>query len=827
MSASITLMDELKKGGYDSCLMTTYSVNFAFYEDVLLRKMMSAGIENHLLFVDHLMCASAIKAHSPKKAGQFYGLVPMHCNAAFHPKVFILLGKKKGLLVVGSHNLTLSGFGNNLEVTNVVRFDVNNSNELPLFKEALEAFSTWLSDYGHNVPKVVNTMLKRAKDMAPWLKSNKPKSENHKFLYSSASQPVLWEQLESRLPPKVDSIIGLSAFFDMKGEFLDVLSEKSIAKPIVGIHPPSVNLNKGLLFSKAINFKSTYALVEDRADNYLHAKAISFRSDSHAYFVSGSANFSSSGWLKFSLKANAEAVLFLEGERAESAVNSLNLAALENEESVTQLPEDSERYEDDGENECTNFLYGRVLTDKTIEVQLDTELTSAQPFKRDFWGDYLALSFSNEGSSLRVVPEQLTDGEIFYLKLDNNVVATVITLDSYTLEKRSESSDERDLRLAMTSLETDSPQFELLFKCIDRLLPQSIKDGKSFTSTTSSHGLNAGSVEKDSLLVSIHEVKETLGKTGRRSIASDGLGVILDLFMNAIPSIQEESAALYREDDFGRNEEELVGSDDEVTSPQALLSEKQARLVQSKLKRLLNKIDKFLSVASDSQPLNESVSFLLMGLVLIENLSRYGFWLNEDVLSIRDEETPTQSNQESSLIVESVHYDMLFNTVFKHFFSEKGTPLEIKKEQKDAFNTEEYTKVLAYTAWLMFKLKHRYCAALPLSGYKKEVDRVNQMNARMLFVFQRLDSDAIALRETELLFEQVSAEATAWLHRGLNLTVEILYEGKRLKGYELVRSLRNGFYGYCLFDIKRNNERNIELCSISNPLSFLKQSLGA
>jgi hypothetical protein len=64
----ISLFDELKKGGYESCLITTYNIHFPFYEDVLLRRMQSAGIDHHLVLVDNSMCIQAINAHQPVKS---------------------------------------------------------------------------------------------------------------------------------------------------------------------------------------------------------------------------------------------------------------------------------------------------------------------------------------------------------------------------------------------------------------------------------------------------------------------------------------------------------------------------------------------------------------------------------------------------------------------------------------------------------------------------------------------------------------------------------------------------------------------------------------
>ncbi|TOG38039.1 hypothetical protein CGJ01_24190, partial [Vibrio parahaemolyticus] len=75
----------------------------------------------------------------------------------------MMLGKNKGLLIVGSHNVTLSGFGNNLEITNLVKFDAkSNTEDLILFQEAFMAFTIWLNDYGRNVPDIITTMLKKA-----------------------------------------------------------------------------------------------------------------------------------------------------------------------------------------------------------------------------------------------------------------------------------------------------------------------------------------------------------------------------------------------------------------------------------------------------------------------------------------------------------------------------------------------------------------------------------------------------------------------------------------------------------------------------------------
>lgn len=119
---SVSLFSELNSGGYDSCIMTTYNAYFPFYEEVLLRRLRNKGVSRNIVLIDSKQCKAAMQESFPLLAGRQYTLAPMSCDAAFHPKIILLLGKKKGLLAVGSHNLTFAGLGTNAEITNIIKF---------------------------------------------------------------------------------------------------------------------------------------------------------------------------------------------------------------------------------------------------------------------------------------------------------------------------------------------------------------------------------------------------------------------------------------------------------------------------------------------------------------------------------------------------------------------------------------------------------------------------------------------------------------------------------------------------------------------------------
>lgn len=58
---------------------------------------------------------------------------------AFHPKVYLFMGKRKALLVVGSGNLTARGGGDNIEAY----IKVCGTSQMPLFQDAKRLIQTW------------------------------------------------------------------------------------------------------------------------------------------------------------------------------------------------------------------------------------------------------------------------------------------------------------------------------------------------------------------------------------------------------------------------------------------------------------------------------------------------------------------------------------------------------------------------------------------------------------------------------------------------------------------------------------------------------------
>ena len=52
MHERISILEEIKRGGYEASLITTYNAFLPFYEDVVLRKLIGQGVRHNVLMMD-------------------------------------------------------------------------------------------------------------------------------------------------------------------------------------------------------------------------------------------------------------------------------------------------------------------------------------------------------------------------------------------------------------------------------------------------------------------------------------------------------------------------------------------------------------------------------------------------------------------------------------------------------------------------------------------------------------------------------------------------------------------------------------------------------
>jgi uncharacterized protein YjbI with pentapeptide repeats len=569
---SISLFDELAKGGYEACLMSTYSVDFPFYEDVLLNKMQSLGITHHMLLADKRMCQSIITQRPPNKAGKQYSLALMNCSGAFHPKVIMLLGKNKGLLAVGSHNVTFSGFGKNLELTNIIKFKKKDDEQyLPLFNTAFSAFRTWLNDYAlepnSKVQTALSTALEDTLKLSPWFNGcGSDTTEDAALLFSSATTPSLWQQLTPFIPNKSQQVIAISPFFDKSLVFSKTLREKSQTNLVVGLQPKEAVVSTEILSTEGIKVIDSDTINNSEGGKYIHAKAIYFADEYSPVFVNGSANLSAKAWLDQGRSANAEAVLVRSGSSAAEAAKLVGIIGLADGEEVKEL---LPRTRTEQEKTIQAASIELISIDEQDSIDIEIKQHWQKPlsvFYIDEWQQKYPIDFTITQGHIVIERQSLATYGVISVFANQQLCSSVIIHYVSDIKRSCTTGAERKAQQAWGSLNTEHPDIKLLFTCLENLSCFNNKptdSAKTITALSSAVTSNEqGGIRE--LVVNLGSKFNKNPFTGKVRASQGDIANVLDLVIYSINNnIKSNTQKQYDEDSLGRNEEDLIGSDDE------------------------------------------------------------------------------------------------------------------------------------------------------------------------------------------------------------------------------------------------------------------------
>lgn len=104
-------------------LGTTYTLSLAFFESVVLPQINRTNLRGCVIICDSLGYHRALtEGAALQGAGQAYTVVPAPVKGSFHPKVWISVSDTDLAILVGSGNLTQSGFIQNAEYFDMLHF---------------------------------------------------------------------------------------------------------------------------------------------------------------------------------------------------------------------------------------------------------------------------------------------------------------------------------------------------------------------------------------------------------------------------------------------------------------------------------------------------------------------------------------------------------------------------------------------------------------------------------------------------------------------------------------------------------------------------------
>lgn len=362
---------------YHSCILTTFSFDFYFFEMKAMKWLRSCGVRNINVFIDGHYYSELMKQATGEEmqltAG--YSLYPVFQKSIFHPKIWMLFGDKEGLLIVGSGNLTNSGNGNNDEIWGAFHFDIRSTENSPIFSAAWNYLSMLSATVrGQMNEKTTRWIVEHSKwlnelpKVKPFQFSNTSQKEKVAFLFNSETSSI-WKELSKHISnEKVIEITSISPFYDINGKVLQELKSifPSAAINVVldesGLIPSAMQVSKGFTFydwRDAGVSKVQYAKSEN-AKSKLHGKIIHFKTKSGREFcLFGSANVTPEGLGLAGKNSNAEVSLLIQSEKG-GLLNELGI----------KLKSGNSKKLSDFKASATKSIYETVIKNNQFKVQL-------------------------------------------------------------------------------------------------------------------------------------------------------------------------------------------------------------------------------------------------------------------------------------------------------------------------------------------------------------------------------------------------------------------------------------------------------------------------
>lgn len=303
-----SLFEDLKQSGFHSSILTTYSVDPAFYDANIQYRLRAYGCQNNLLMADAPMLDQALDEMPDAfvHAGRKYLIVPVGGQGCFHPKIILRYGKAKARLVLGSANATSAGWASNLELLSALEWsEGSDGTDAAAHLRLISKTHDWLIS---RMPAEWDVDLAYKIDLlrsqSPWL-ANAVRSEGPEelsdgtaidLLLSDPNAPQgLSDQLIATVAGEVERLVIISPYWDDGLAALHRL-HTAFGGPSVHIFvtlPDAPEARQSTFPTEALaaDVKASFHRMGDAAHNrFLHAKFIMARTRDHDYFLYGSAN---------------------------------------------------------------------------------------------------------------------------------------------------------------------------------------------------------------------------------------------------------------------------------------------------------------------------------------------------------------------------------------------------------------------------------------------------------------------------------------------------------------------------------------------------------
>ncbi len=599
----LSLLEELQAGsGFEAGLLTSFNAYLPFVEEVVLPRLRAAGCHYLVAMIDCTQLAGelAAPARRPLAAGRRYALLPIGCGGAFHPKLLLLVGPKKARLIVGSHNLTMSGFIQNRELTNIIEVGGPKDREgAAALIEAIEFCKAWAS----GLPPALLGAFEDFRKLCGSYLGPVPEKSAVAVVGSRPDGSGLWQRVRKLLPETAKRVVVLGPYFDQSLAFLKHLQENLRPQSLViGLDPGSAKFPGDMKsFPEGLRVVDAHDLNPGHdGRGYLHGKAILVESEAEWVLVTGSANPTASAWLAPAGSRNAEIVVVR--KLSTTQLDNLGLVELFDQNSIEPrlLAQLRARPERRGDSAAIGGPLIGICQGSSIHI--DAEFRSVDAvIVRDSRGGELSSQVRSSSSDLVFdIGERANDSSSFEVVLDG-LLRHGIVHHPDVLREAALPSSQRRVREALSGLSGDASQLESLHRLVEKVIFEAPRVASGIGRERRELKDSKENQEDASTVVIMDTLKQEQVHE-RRRLAEDDLGLLLDYLLRKLwQSLSHEASS------GSRSEVEFIDSEDEDLAEQLPSDRKiaeiwfcKSRTLLKRLRRRIEEGDEALQVVIES-----------------------------------------------------------------------------------------------------------------------------------------------------------------------------------------------------------------------------------
>lgn len=279
-----------REQSYHKALLLTYSFDPIFFEQVVLPDLWAGRSSDILVLGDQAQIEASTQAAAGQlwHLGRHYLLAGANHTGAFHPKVFLRLGPKDGIVMLGSGNVTSSGWGGNQELGTAWMVGPEHADKGGWLHPFLDSVLSWCGG------ELEHDAVRRMKDV-PWLSLTPVALATESVVLHSRQGLSLAPALAQRWTGRrFDEVKILTGSTDESGAFLRwAHSTFGVEQATIALTPSSASFDPDKLADLPLKLR----IVPAPADRAMHAKFYWFDGKDGPAAVMGSANCSAAAWL--------------------------------------------------------------------------------------------------------------------------------------------------------------------------------------------------------------------------------------------------------------------------------------------------------------------------------------------------------------------------------------------------------------------------------------------------------------------------------------------------------------------------------------------------